>query len=121
MRTIKLSLIVLAMLFCSCAQASYFEYCYLDGQVVAASRAEVKSSKIDFLISHSVASTLKSERSYLPQVCSKYVGKTIKMEFHTKQKTQYTVGDRLKVRQVVLGPLTPNGIVTLTSWEAVNP
>jgi hypothetical protein len=71
---------------CSVAQASYFEYCYLDGQVVAVSKAKKKSSKIEFLVSRSVASTLKEEHSYSPQVCANYIGKTIKIKFHTESR-----------------------------------
>jgi hypothetical protein len=121
MKIIKLFLTALAFFSCSVAQASYFEYCYLDGQVVAVSKAKKKSSKIEFLVSRSVASTLKEEHSYSPQVCANYIGKTIKIKFHTEQKAQYTVGEQLKIRQVVFDAITSDGMATLVSWEVIAP
>ena len=121
MKSIKFLLTALAVFSCSAAQASYFEYCYLDGQVVAASKAKKKSSKFEFLVNRSVASTLKEEHSYSPEVCSNYVGKTIKIKFRTEQKTQYTVGEQLKIRQVVFDAITSDGMATLVSWEIIAP
>jgi hypothetical protein len=121
MRILKFISIFIFIFACSSANASYFEYCYLDGQVVKAAKASKKNSKIEFLVSHSVASTLENEKSYDSKVCSDYVGKTIKVKFRTTQKTQYTAGQSIKIRQFVVDAMTTDGMATFTMWEHIKP
>jgi len=121
MQILKFISIFLFVFASSSADASYFEYCYLDGQVVKASKASKNSSKIEFLVTRSVASPLKNEQSYEPKVCSDYVGKTIVVKFRTTQKTQYTAGQIIKIRQIVADAMTTDGMATFTVWEHIKP
>lgn len=117
MNTYKIAIVIIIALSSFSVQASYFEFCVLDGSVVKASKAKKKSSKIEFLVSKSEPSQLETQKSYDSKVCTGYTGKVIKIKFQTDSKLQFTIGQQIRITQSIIDAQTNEGWATFIGWK----